>query len=307
MKTALDAARWRHDCQPHVLVPAQHRRKFHMIASRSSQVDADRDTYRKFYDTELSTLLSAIWGGNLHMGLFTEAGEPLPLAQQRAKDYMAHAAGLAAGQRVLEVACGAGTTAIHLARRYGVNVHATNIAQAQLDEAAENARAASISEGVSFAFADYHRLPSPSGVYDCWWCQEALLYATDRTEVFSEARRVVKPGGRIVFSDLTLSGGLSDSERQRFASDIRAPHLWPSEEYDRLFARMQFRIIERQDWSPHVAVTFAAVARNLAALRSEFAARIGEEIVHGTEFRIARQLDMARAGHLGWCFYALEA
>src|SRR4029078_11068058 len=117
------------------------------------------------------------------------------------------------------------------------------------EEAAENARTANVSDKVSFTFADYHHLPNPSGTYDCWWCQEALLYATDRMQVFSEARRVVKPGGRIVFSDLTLSNSLPRNERQRFASDIRAPHLWPIEDYDRLFARMNFKIIERQDWS----------------------------------------------------------
>ena len=217
-----------------------------MIAPRSSQVDADRDNYRKFYDTELSALLSAIWGGNLHIGIFAEPGELLPRAQQRTKDRMARAAELAAGQKVLEVACGAGATAIHLARSYGVSVDATNIAQAQLEEAAENARTANVSDKVSFAFADYHHLPGPSGAYDCWWCQEALLYATDRMQVFSEARRVVKPGGRIVFSDLTLSNSLPRNERQRFASDIRAPHLWPIEDYDRLFARMSFKIIERR-------------------------------------------------------------
>ena len=277
-----------------------------MPATGSSQVDTDRDNYRKFYDTELSALLSAIWGGNLHMGLFAEADEPLPRAQQRTKDYMACAADLAAGQRVLEVACGAGATAIHLARSYGVNVDATNIAQAQLEEAAENARAANVLDKVSFGFAEYHHLAGPSGVYDCWWCQEALLYATDRTQVFSEARRVVKPGGHVVFSDLTLSDRLTPNERQKFASDIRAPHLWQIEDYDRLFARMRVKVAERRDWSSHVAMTFAAVARNLAALRADFAQRIGEETVSGTEFRIARQLEMARAGHLGWCFYALE-
>lgn len=278
-----------------------------MIASHPSQVDTDRDNYRKFYDTELSALLSAIWGGNLHMGFFAATDEQLAQAQRRAKDHMARAAELTAGRSVIEVACGVGNTAIHLARYYGVNVHATNIAQAQLDEAAENARAANIADRISFAFADYHHLPGPSDVYDCWWCQEALLYATDRTQVFSEARRVVKPGGRIVFSDLTLSDGLPQNEQQEFVSDIRAPHLWAMEDYDRLIARMKFRIIERQDWSSHVAATFAAVARNLAAIRGEFASRIGEETVRGTEFRIARQFDMARAGHLGWCFYALEA
>ena len=278
-----------------------------MTASDPSQIDSGREAYRKFYDTELSKLLSAIWGGSLHMGLFSEPGEPLPVAQERLKSCLARAAALKAGQRVMEAACGEGATALYLARNYDVHVHATNISEAQLAEAGSRARAEGLADKVSFAFADYHDLGGPPDLYDCWMCQEALLYAADRARVFSEARRVVKPGGRIVFSDLTLSGALPRNERQGFASDIRAPHLWQMEDYESLFAQMRFRIIERRDWSSNVAMTFAAVARNLAALRADFAQRIGEEAVRGTEFRIARQLDMARAGHLGWCFYALEA
>jgi SAM-dependent methyltransferase len=159
---------------------------------------------------------------------------------------------------------------------------------------------------VSFAFADYHDLGGPPDFYDCWMCQEALLYAADRARVFSEARRVVRPGGRIVFTDLTLSKDLPIDERRAFGADIRAPHLWAIEDYDRLLSEMDFTVLERHDWTPHAALTFAAVARNLAAVRADFASRIGEDSVRGTEFRIARQLEMARAGHLGWCFFALE-
>jgi sarcosine/dimethylglycine N-methyltransferase len=275
--------------------------------SDSTQIGLDREAYRRIYDTELSRLLSAIWGGSLHMGLFADSGQPLEHAQRRLKDHMARAAGLLPGQHVLEAACGVGTTALHLARHYGVRVHATNIAEAQLVEAAERARAAGLSDKVSFAFADYHDLGGPAGLYDCWWCQEALLYATDRARVFSEARRVVKSGGRIVFTDLTLSRALPTDERRVFMADIRAPHLWDIGDYDRLFAEQGFGVLERRDFGPHAASTFAAVAQNLAAVRADFAARIGEEAVRGTEYRIARQLDMARAGHLGWCFYTLEA
>jgi SAM-dependent methyltransferase len=167
--------------------------------------------------------------------------------------------------------------------------------------------AAGLTGRVTFAFADYHDLGGPPASYDCWWCQEALLYATDRVRVFSEARRVVRPGGRIVFTDLTLSRKLPETERSKFAADIRAPHLWDMAEYDRLLATMKFPILERQDWTPHVTATFGAVAQNLTSMRASFAFAIGEEAIHATEHRIQRQLDMARSGHLGWCFYVLEA
>jgi hypothetical protein len=55
-----------------------------------------------------------------------------------------------------------------------------------------------------------------------------------------------------------------------------------------------------------VALTFTAVARNLAGVRGDFAQRIGEETVRGTEFRINRQLEMASLGHLGCCFFTIE-
>lgn len=277
-----------------------------MTASDPSKIDSGREAYRKFYDTELSKLLSAIWGGSLHMGLFSEPGEPLPVAQERLKSCLARAAALKAGQRVMEAACGEGATALYLARNYDVHVHATNISEAQLAEAGSRARAEGLADKVSFAFADYHDLGGPPDLYDCWVCQEALLYAADRARVFSEARRVVRPGGRIVFTDLTLSKALPIDERRAFGVDIRAPHLWAIEDYDRLLSEMDFTVLERHDWTPHAALTFAAVARNLAAVRGDFASRIGEESVRGTEFRIARQLEMARTGHLGWCFFALE-
>jgi cyclopropane fatty-acyl-phospholipid synthase-like methyltransferase len=257
-------------------------------------IAAEQEAYRKFYDTALSALLSTIWGGNLHMGLFEHPDEPLGRAQLRAKDQLARSAALCAGQRVFEAACGVGTTAMHLARTYGVFVRATNIAQAQLKEATERVRAAGLADRVSLAFADYHDLGEAQGLYDCWWCQEALLYATHRDRVFSEARRVVKPGGKIVFTDLTLSSKLPVQERQSFMED-----------YDRLFHNMNVPVLEREDWTSHTVLTFDAVARNLAAVRDDFAVRIDEETVRGTEFRINRQLEMARAGYLGWCFFAL--
>jgi sarcosine/dimethylglycine N-methyltransferase len=269
-------------------------------------IGADRDAYRRFYDTALSDLLSAIWGGNLHMGLFNAPEESLDSAQKRMKDHVANNAGLKPGQTVFEAACGVGSTAIHLARSYGVKVRATNIAQAQLEEGAERVRQAGLDDRVSFAFADYHALGGDDHVYDCWWCQEALLYATDRRQVFSEARRVVKTGGRIVFTDLTLSPRLKPEEREFYMSDVRAPHLWAIEDYDSLLANMGFAVVKRQDLTSHVAPTFSAVAQNLARVRGEYAQRIGEETVRGTEFRINRQLEMARAGHLGCCFFAIE-
>lgn len=269
------------------------------------QIAEGQDAYRKVFDTEVSRLMSTAWGGNLHLGLFADADEPLAAAQRRVKDRMAVAAAVGPGTQVIEVACGVGGTARHLVREYGALVHATNIAEAQLVEARELAQREGLGDRISFAFGDYHNLDVPSVAYDCWWCQEALLYAVDKRRVLEQALRVVRPGGRIVFTDLLLTRAMPASERERFTTELKAPNMWAFQDWDRLLGKMKIRLLERHDWSEHVPLTFVRVADSLRSVRDEFADRIGREAVEGMEHRIGMQLEAARAGRLGWCFYTL--
>lgn len=275
----------------------------------NTQVDiaTQREAYRKVYDTGLAKLLSRIWGGNLHMGLFERPDGPLERAQMRLKAHMARAANLKPGDRVFEAACGVGTTARYLAREHGVTVEATNISEAQLEEAREAAAREGLSDRVSFFFADYHALNAASASFDCWWCQEALLYAIDKRKVLEEAYRIVRPGGRIVFTDLLITRNMPAPERGRFLADMKAPDMWSIEDWDALLAAMQARVVERRDWREHTVWTFENVSRALSSVRDEFTVLIGREAVEGTEYRVGIQLERARAGELGWCFYALQA
>jgi sarcosine/dimethylglycine N-methyltransferase len=275
------------------------------MSAENTEIDKDREAHTAFYDARVSALIAAAWGGSLHMGLFETPNQPLGEAQLRMKSYLAQAAGVGFGTSVIETACGVGATACYLASAYGASVRATNISEDQLRLAAKRAADAGLSNKITFAVADYHDLGGPDKRYDVWWCQEALLYATDRMRVFREATRVVRPGGRIVFTDLTLSRNLPEQERLAFGTNIRAFHMWDINDYDRLFAAERFRVIERQDWSSHVAPTFAAVAQQLEAIKDEFAGRIGKDAILGMQGRLRRQLEMAQANHLGCCFYAL--
>src|SRR6185436_20081414 len=148
-------------------------------------------------------------------------------------------------------ACGVGTTAIHLAQKTGASVDATNISETQLAEARERAAREGLANRPNFAFGDYHQVDAEAKSYDAWLCQEALLYAHDRQQVFAEARRVVKPGGRIVFTDLTPSHSLPQSERESLMTDIKAPHFWSIEQYDEFVGRIGMPLVVRHKWGSH--------------------------------------------------------
>jgi sarcosine/dimethylglycine N-methyltransferase len=273
---------------------------------------ADRDfdqataQYRAMYDTALSMLLSKIWGGNLHMGLFKDPDEPLLDAQMRANAHMAKPAALKPGQRVIEAACGVGSTARYLAKNFAVRVQATNIAEMQLTEGRELTAQAGLSNLIEFSYADYHELPFPDASFDVWWCQEALLYAIDKRRVFNEAIRVVRPGGHLIMSDLLLGDAVAGPARAEFTSILKAPNMWSIRQWDELIATLPVNILERQDWARHTEATFKNVLANLMTVRAEFTRKVGAEIVDNSIKRVTVQYDAARAGNLGWCFYALQ-
>jgi sarcosine/dimethylglycine N-methyltransferase len=261
--------------------------------------------YRAMYDTALSMLLSRIWGGNLHMGLFENPDEPLLTAQMRANAHMAKAAAFKPGQKVIEAACGVGSTARYLAKNNDVRVQATNIAEMQLTEGRELTEQAGLSPLIDFSYADYHELPFPDASFDVWWCQEALLYSIDKRRVFDEAMRVVRPGGHLIMSDLLLHDSVTGPDRDRFTGILKAPNMWSIRQWDELIGRLPVTILERRDWASHTEPTFKYVLANLMQVRDEFTARVGAEIVDNSIERVTVQYDAARSGTLGWCFYAL--
>jgi len=268
-------------------------------------IEAAAASYRATYDTALSQLQSRVWGGNLHLGLFEHPDEPLLEAQMRANRRMAAAAGLRRGQAVIETACGVGGTARFLAKEHGVKVMATNIAETQLAEARELTREAGLEHLVEFSFADYHELPFADASFDVWWCQEALLYSVDKRRVMEEAVRVVRPGGRLIMSDLLLDDSLSGAARESFTTKLKAPSMWSLARWDRLIGELPVKILERHDWARHCLPTFERILANLEEAREEFTRRIGRDMIEGTFDRLSIQRDAAKAGTLGWCFFAL--
>lgn len=100
--------------------------------------------------------------------------------------------------RILEVAAGTGvvTRALATAPNEGVSIVATDLNQAMLDEAA----AVGTARPVQWQQADAMALPFQDGEFDAVVCQFGVMFFPDKSKAFSEARRVLKPGGVFIFN-----------------------------------------------------------------------------------------------------------
>jgi SAM-dependent methyltransferase len=149
------------------------------------------------------------------------------------------------GSTVLDVACGSGGPALQLVREtgaaiVGVDVHAEAIALAESAARAE--------PRARFEQADAAgQLPFPDGSFDAIACIDAIHHFPDREAVLADWRRLLRPGGTVLYTDPVVVTGLVS----RAELDERASVGWftfsPPGENERLLDAAGFDTVRSED------------------------------------------------------------
>ena len=100
--------------------------------------------------------------------------------------------------RVLEIAAGTGvvTRALASVLPKNVSIVATDLNQAMLDQAS----AVGTTRAVEWRQADAMQLPFGDATFDAVVCQFGVMFFPEKSQAFSEARRVLRPGGVFIFN-----------------------------------------------------------------------------------------------------------
>ena len=180
-----------------------------MDPTTKSKADEPRihyDTNYRYFDTELySEIRREAFGEDIGQNSWLTADE-----QDRFLSWL-H---LSPGKTLLDVACGAGVPALCIAVKTGASVIGIDVHEQAVATGNALAEQRGLSQAAEFRVVDAAQpLPFSDSTFDAITCIDAIHHLPDRPRVIGDWVRLLKPKGRLLFTDpLIVNGPLTNAE-----------------------------------------------------------------------------------------------
>lgn len=192
--------------------------------------------------------------------------------------------GLSAGMQVLDVGCGSGGPALYLMKSYGVRITGADQNPSGIATATDLADQQGLGAQARFLVADASQpLPLADGEFDAVVCIDAVNHLPGRAAVLAEWHRLLKPGGRLLFTDPVVVTGLVSSEEIAARSSIGYFLFSPAGADERLLQEAGFEVLRQEDLTQGVADIAGRWFEARARYRDELLADEGAPSFEGTQ------------------------
>lgn len=243
-----------------------------------------------------------VWGGeDIHVGLY-ETTRDIKEASHLTVKTMCEAAGrIDEGTRVLDIGAGYGGSARVLARTYGCPVVALNISEIQNERNRQLTREQKLDHLVSVRHGSFEDIEEPDESFDLVWAQDAILHSGNKPLVFQEVFRVLKPGGRFIFTDPMQADVVENPELLKPVLErIHLDNMGSFALYRRLAREAGFVETEHMYLTANLRTHYARVAEDVRADFDRLATLSSKAYLERMLTGLDNWVNAADAGNLAW-------
>ncbi len=228
----------------------------------------------------------------------TRAGAPSSTWLRRSK-----ASGRA---RVSSIAAPA-TAARFLAAAHGCTVVALNLSEVENERDREMNRAQGLDDRVAVVDASFEDIPSDPDTFDVVWSQDAILHSGDRVKVLEEVARVIKPGGKLVFTDPMQADDCPAGVLQPILDRIHLETLGSPGFYRQELGRLGFTDIRFEDHTAQLTRHYSRVLAETERREDDLDGLVSAEYIERMKQGLRHWIDGGRNGHLAWGIFTATA
>jgi cyclopropane fatty-acyl-phospholipid synthase-like methyltransferase len=217
-----------------------------------------------------------LWGPHIHHGYWQGSETPRD-AQVQLTEHLADVADVRASDYLLDVGCGMGGSAIHLAKERRCRTLGITISPVQRRWAAASSRWQRADQRTEFLCADAERIEFAPGTFDLIWSIECTEHLFNKPRFFRRSATWLKPGGRVAIC-AWLAGDTSDKRRKQQVYDVCegffCPSLGTADDYVDWLRASGLKVARAEDWTSRVSRTWEICRKSVRTLRLGRLARL---------------------------------
>ena len=252
--------------------------------SADSVLDLVVDGYDAVYAAAASSpAFARLWAEHAYGGPFPAEFAHISFLTLDELQVMAQYLALGDGAVLADLACGAGGPGLWIAAQYGASVIGVDPSAAGLARARKRSEQVGLAERSRYQQGTFASTGLGDGAADGALSVDAIQYALDKTDVFREARRILRPGGRLAFSAFEV-----DPER---VAGIPFLAVDPVVNYAPPLETAGFAVdsyAESAGWADRVPAAYGAVMEAMPTLTSE----MGEAAAASLQMEAALTLEL---------------
>ncbi len=288
------------DSEPDFLVHVAEK-SYHETDDPRGQYSNAVHTARDYYNSsDADSFYFTVWGGeDIHVGLYDTPDEDIRTASRRTVEQMAAKVALGPDDKVVDIGAGYGGAARYLAATHGCQVDCLNLSEVENERNREMNRKQGLDGLVNVTDGSFEDLPYEDNSFDVVWSQDALLHSGDRIRVLQEIARVLKPHGRLVFTDPMAADNCDRAELRPILQRINLESMGAPQFYRRELAKLGAEV-EFDDRTPQLATHYGRVLAELKAHEAELADKVSEEYRTKMKAGLQHWVEGGNGGNLAW-------
>lgn len=147
--------------------------------------------------------------------------------------------------KVLDVGCGIGGSAFHMAKNYQVNVHGVDLSKNMLQIGQERAKEFG-QDQVKFEFCDITKADFETESFDVIYSRDTILHIGEKEKLFTNFLKWLKPGGQLLITDYCHGEGELSQEFQDYVKQ-RCYSITTVSNYGKILEKVGFAEVKAED------------------------------------------------------------